>query len=183
MKFQLEFNLNFKEGLNRLVLITNNSSFRKEDHDIRATILMEYENEEKKFSPMRSPLKLSSPLSTREFKFSIIHNEKLVLKDFDNFVNHYSQDYKEIDITQYQYDNFELQVKPSIGDRLLTKFTNENMFVDEDTEFVIVKEFDEKIFNGMQNGFSKDFKFKRNFKISKDDNDCGLKGEKNKILI
>ena len=166
-----------------MFLITNDSSIRKEDYDIRATILMEYENEEKKFSPMRSPLRLSSPLSTREFKFSIINNEKLVLKDFDNFVNHYSQDYKEIDITQYQYDNFELQVKPTKEDRLLMKFTNENRFVDEDTEFVILKEFDEKIFIEMQNGFSKDFKFKRNFKLSKDDNDCGFKGERKKILI
>lgn len=150
---------------------------RKDDVDIRATILMEYENEEKRFSPTRL-----SNSSTKEFKFSMIYNDKGSLKDFEVFSNNYSQDYKNIDMSQYQPSNFQLQVKPTIEDRLLRKFTNENMFVDEDTDFVILKEFDEKIFIGMVNGYSKDFKFVRNRKISKDDTEMNVP-EKAKILV
>ena len=156
---------------------------RKDDVDIRATILMEYENEDKRFSPLRTSS--HSRQSTREFKFSIVQNEKSYLKDFDNFINHYSKDYKEkdMDMTQYQSSNFELQVRPTIEDKLLRKFTNENMFVDEDTEFIIIKEFDEKIFNEMNNGYSKDFKFHRNIKISKDDNEYHSKIENDKLMV
>lgn len=138
---------------------------RKDDADIRATILMEFENEDKRFSPSR----ISSRSSTKEFKFSMVHNEKSSLKDFEVFANNYSKDYKSIDSTQYQQTDFELHVKPSIEDKLLRKFTNENMFVDEDTEFVILREFDATVFAAMRNGYSKEFKFTRNRKISKDD--------------
>lgn len=162
---------------NKLQLQTYSSSMRKDDVDIRATILMEYENEEKRFSPSRL-----SNSSTKEFKFSMIYNDKNYLKDFEMFSNNYSQDYKNIDLSLYQQINFELQVKPSIEDRLLRKFTNENMFVDEDTDFLIIKEFDENIFTSMKNGYSKDFKFQRNRKISKDDIEMSIK-EKTKILI
>lgn len=140
---------------------------------------MEYENEDKRFSPSR----ISGKSSTKEFKFSMIYTEKNSLKDFEIFINNYSKDYKSIDLTQYQHSNFELQVKPSIEDRLLRKFTNENMFVDEDTEFVVLKAFDENIFNSMQNGYSKDFKFQRTRKVSKDDNEILEKTAKTNILI
>mgnify|MGYP001389056821 CR=1 FL=1 len=163
------------------MLLTNNASSRKEDIDIRENILIEYQNEEKKLiSPNRK-----SDRHYREFKFSMVsnNNDKNLLKDFDSFTNNYSQDYKNIDVTQYQSSNFELQVRPTIEDKLLRKYTNDNMFIDEDTDFIIMKDFDQKIFNQMKNGYSKDFNFKRDLKISKDDSDYTSKSEKGKIMI
>lgn len=146
--------------------INKNASSRKNDLEIRANILLEYENEDKRCSPQK-PLKPQ----LKEFKFSFTQNDKISLKDFDCFLNNYSKDYKDVDLTQYNSNVFELQVKPTIEEKLLKKFTNENMFIDEDTDFVIFDNFDEKIFMEMKNGYSKDFKFHRNYKISKDDDD------------
>lgn len=153
-----------------------NSSSRQDDLEIRANILMEYENEDKKCSPLKP--------SSKDFKFSFVqNNEKTSLRDFDDFSNNYSQDYKDIDVSQYNAKNFELQVKPTIEQKLLKKFTNENMFVDEDTDFIILNQFNEKIFLEMKNGYSKDFKFVRNYKISKDDTDFDRSEEKKQKMI
>lgn len=141
---------------------------------------MEYENEEKR---LISPLRKSSKLY-REFKFSMVHNnDKNSLKDFDSFINNYSKDYKDIDVTQYLSSNFELQVRPTVEEKLLRKYTNENMFIDEDTDFIILRDFDLKIFSEMKNGYSKDFKFERSNKSSKDDNDYTSKNDKEKLII
>lgn len=135
--------------------------------------MLEYENEDKRCSPQK-PLKPQ----LKEFKFSFTQNDKIYLKDFDGFLNNYSKDYKDVDLSQYNSNVFELQVKPTIEEKLLKKFTNENMFIDEDTDFIIFDNFDEKIFLQMKNGYSKDFKFHRNYKISKDDGDFEKTEEK-----
>ena len=67
--------------------------------------------------------------------------------------------------------NFELQVRLSLDDKLLLRRQTLNNIIEDDTEFVVIQPFDERIFRAMENGYSKDFKINKHKKQSKDDYD------------
>jgi hypothetical protein len=106
----------------------------------------------------------------REFKFQS-DDQNFDQEIFDLFKNTYSHIHADVLEDEKRNLNFELQVRLSADDKLLLKRQTLNNIVEDDTEFVVLQPFDERVFRNMENGYSKDFKLIKHRKKSKDDYD------------